>query len=76
MHPLLTTWSPILYTDYGYENYKNWIEVGGFDNVTFKQNGKAMKLLTKLSIENLLHPLYDRAVDPIGQVAGSLDLES
>ena len=41
MHPLLTTWSPILYTDYGYENYKNWIEVGGFDNVTFKQNGNA-----------------------------------
>ena len=56
MHPLLTTWPPILNTDYGYENYKNWIEVGGFDNVTFKQNGKAMKLLTKLSIENLLHP--------------------
>jgi N-acetyl sugar amidotransferase len=56
MHPLLTTWPPILYTDYGYENYKNWIEVGGFDNVTFKQNGKAMKFLTKLSIENLLHP--------------------
>tara|TARA_B110000003_G_C16583672_1_gene509028 strand:- start:97 stop:1323 length:1227 start_codon:yes stop_codon:yes gene_type:complete len=56
MHPLLTTWPPILYTDYGYENFKNWIEIGGFDNVTFKQNGKAMKLLTKLSIENLLHP--------------------
>ena len=56
MHPLLTTWSPILYTDYGYENFKNWIEIGGFDNITFKQNGKAMKLLTKLSIENLLHP--------------------
>jgi N-acetyl sugar amidotransferase len=56
MHPLTTTWSPILYTDYGYRNYKNWIEVGGFDNITFKQNGKAMKLLTKLAIENLLHP--------------------
>jgi len=56
MHPLLTTWPPILYTDYGYENYKNWIEVGGFDNITFKQNGKAMRLLTKLAIENLLHP--------------------
>ena len=56
MHPLLTTWSPILYTDYGYENYKNWIEIGGFDNVTFKPNGKAMKTLTRLSIENLLHP--------------------
>ncbi|SVB77903.1 uncharacterized protein METZ01_LOCUS230757, partial [marine metagenome] len=56
MHPLSTTFPPILYTDYGYENYKNWIEVGGFDNITFKQNGKAMRLLTKLAIENLLHP--------------------
>lgn len=56
MHPLTITWPPILYTDYGYRNWKNWIEVGGFDNLTFKQNGRAMKLLTKLSIENLLHP--------------------
>lgn len=56
MHPLTITWPPILYTDYGYKNFKNWIEVGGFDNITFKPNGKAMRLLTKLSIENLLHP--------------------
>ena len=56
MNPLCTTWSPIIYTDYGYENYKNWIELGGFDNVHFKQNGRAMKILTKLAIENLLHP--------------------
>ncbi len=56
MHPLTVTWPPILYTDYGLKNFKNWIEVGGFDNITFKPNGKAMKLLTKLSIENLLHP--------------------
>ena len=56
MHPLTVTWSPILYTDYGYQNFRNWIEIGGFDNISFKQNGKVMKLLTKLSIENLLHP--------------------
>lgn len=56
MNPLTVTWPPILYTDYGYENWKDWIEIGGFDNITFKQNGKAMKLLTKLSIENLFHP--------------------
>ena len=34
----------------------NWIEVGGFDNVTFKPNGRVHKLLTRLAIENLLHP--------------------
>jgi N-acetyl sugar amidotransferase len=56
MHPLTVTWPPILYTDYGYDNFKNWIDVGGFDNVSFRRNGRIMKLLTRLSIENLLHP--------------------
>tara|TARA_B100001964_G_C14236700_1_gene602829 strand:- start:1224 stop:2453 length:1230 start_codon:yes stop_codon:yes gene_type:complete len=56
MNPLTITWPPILYTDYGYKNFKNWITIGGFDNISFNQNGKVMKLLTKLAIENLLHP--------------------
>ncbi len=56
MHPLTVTWPPIMYTDYGYKNFKNWIEVGGFDNLTLKQNGRVMKLLTRLAIENLFHP--------------------
>ena len=55
MHPLTVTWPPILYTDYGYRNFKNWID-SGFDNISFYRNGKTMKLLTKLSIENLFHP--------------------
>jgi N-acetyl sugar amidotransferase len=55
MNPLTVTWPPILYTDYGYSNFKNWIDAG-FDNISFNRNGKVMKLLTKLSIENLLHP--------------------
>ncbi len=56
MHPLTVTWPPIMYTDYGYKNFRNWIEIGGFDNISFNQNGRVMKLLTRLSIENLLHP--------------------
>jgi N-acetyl sugar amidotransferase len=56
MNPLTVTWPPILYTDYGYRNFKNWIDVGGFDNISFNRNGKVMKLLTRLSIENLFHP--------------------
>ena len=56
MNPLTITWPPILYTDYGYENWKNWIDIGGFDNLAFTRNGHVMKLLTKLSIENLFHP--------------------
>lgn len=56
MNPLTITWSPIIYTDYGYENWKNWLDEGGFDNILIKSSGRVMKKLTKLSIENLLHP--------------------
>lgn len=55
MNPLTVTWPPILYTDYGYKNWKNWVD-SGFDNISWNRNGKVMKLLTKLSIENLFHP--------------------
>lgn len=55
MNPLTVTWPPILYTNYGYQNWKNWLD-SGFDNISFYRNGKVMKLLTKLSIENLFHP--------------------
>ena len=55
MNPLTVTWPPILYTDYGLKNWKNWLD-SGFDNISFYRNGRVMKLLTKLSIENLLHP--------------------
>ncbi|MDC0335474.1 N-acetyl sugar amidotransferase [Pseudodesulfovibrio sp.] len=56
MNPITVTWPPIIYTDYGYKNFRNWIEVGGFDNLSFNQNGRAHKILTRLAIENLLHP--------------------
>lgn len=56
MHPLTVTWPPILYTDYGYRNFRNWVEIGGFDNITFKPNGRVHRLLTRLAFENLLHP--------------------
>ncbi|MHA1598199.1 MAG: N-acetyl sugar amidotransferase [Alphaproteobacteria bacterium] len=56
MNPLTVTWPPILYTDIGMQNFRNWLEIGGFDNVTFKPNGRAQKLLTRLAIENLMHP--------------------
>ena len=29
MNPLTVTWPPIMYTDYGYQNWKNWIEIAG-----------------------------------------------
>lgn len=56
MHPLTVTWPPIIYTEAGWKNFRNWIYVGGFDNVTFNYNAKVHALLTRLAIENLLHP--------------------
>ena len=56
MHPLTVTWPPTLYTDYGWQNFQDWINIGGFDNISFKPNGRVHKLLTRLSIEYLLHP--------------------
>lgn len=56
MHPLTVTWPPIIYTDIGWKNFRNWIYRGGFDNISFNYNAKVHALLTKLSIENLLHP--------------------
>ena len=56
MHPITVTWPPILYTDYGLTNFRNWLEIGGFDNITYKPNGRVQRLLTRMSIENLLHP--------------------
>ena len=56
MNPLVVTWPPILYTEYGLKNYNNWINIGGFDSLVVRPNGRVMKKLTKLSILNLLHP--------------------
>ena len=36
MNPLTCTWQPVMYTDYGYENYKRWLDVGGFENIVVK----------------------------------------
>ncbi len=56
MNPLTVTWSPILYTDYGYKNFKNWISSGNLTNFSCQRDEQTMKLLTKLAIQNLLHP--------------------
>lgn len=58
MTPLTITWPPNLITDYGLENFKNWLDIGGFDNITFNPNGRVYKLLTKLAIQNLFHPFH------------------
>ena len=56
MNPLTVTWPPILYTDYGKENFNNWIKSGNLKNVSAKRDKETMKILTKFSILNLFHP--------------------
>lgn len=56
MNPLTITWPPIIYTDYGKQNFDKWLEIGGLDNITVKPNPRVLKILTRLAILKLLHP--------------------
>jgi N-acetyl sugar amidotransferase len=56
MNPLTVTWAPHLYTDIGFENFQNWMHVGGLDNFLYTPNGKLHRLMTKNAFHNLLHP--------------------
>jgi N-acetyl sugar amidotransferase len=56
MNPLTVTWAPHLYTNIGWENFTNWMHIGGLDNILFTPNGKLHRLLTRLAFVNLLHP--------------------
>ncbi len=56
MNPLTITWPPILYTKYGKQNFNNWLSNCKVDNISASRDHSTMKILTKLSIENLMHP--------------------
>ena len=56
MNPLTVTWSPHEFTDIGWQNFRNCIDIGGFDNILFTPNGRLHRLLTSLAFKNLLHP--------------------
>ncbi|MEZ7196522.1 N-acetyl sugar amidotransferase [Pseudodesulfovibrio karagichevae] len=55
MHPLTVTWAPHIYTDWGWKNFQRWIHAG-FENILVHPNGLTHRLLTRLALENLLHP--------------------
>jgi N-acetyl sugar amidotransferase len=54
MHPLLVTWPPLLYTEYGWRNYKRW--TAKHPSVVYKPSDEVHALLTRLATENLLSP--------------------
>lgn len=55
MNPLTVTWAPHLYTQWGWNNFNEWL-ASGFDNYLHTPNPKTHRLLTRLAVENMLHP--------------------
>jgi N-acetyl sugar amidotransferase len=56
MNPLTVTWAPHRYTQIGWKNLQDFINIGGFNNILFTPNGKLHRKLTSLAFKNLLHP--------------------
>ncbi len=70
MNPLTITWAPHKFTEVGWQNFQNWSNIGGLDNILFTPNGKLHRYLTKVSFLNLLHPfqpfiLGQRIIGPL-----------
>lgn len=53
MHPLTVTWSPFEYTPEGHVNFRNFIKVGGFNNLLASPNGKLHRKLSRVAFEAL-----------------------
>lgn len=56
MHPLTITWAPFEYTPLGYKNFRNFIKVGGFNNLMGWPNAKLMRKLARISFEAVGDP--------------------
>ena len=54
MHPLLVTWAPHIGTKWGMRNLERWQAIA--DHVMYTPNRSVHRLLTRLSLENILHP--------------------
>ena len=57
MNPLTCTFSPFIYTDWGWENLKNWTK-SGFENYLNTPNPLIYRLLSRISLENMFHPWH------------------
>ena len=54
MHPLLVTWAPHIYTDWGARNLRRWQSLA--DHILVTPRTDTHRLLTRLAVENLFHP--------------------
>ena len=57
MNPITITFSPFLYTDWGFKNLRNWINAG-FENYLNTPNQLVYRLLARISLEKMLHPWH------------------
>lgn len=51
MNPLTITWAPFEYTPEGYKNFRNFIKVGGFNNLMAWPNGAVHRKLARIAFE-------------------------
>ena len=56
MNPLTVTWSPMMWTDEGFENFQNLSKIGGIDSVLHTPRGDLHRYLTQQAFLNLCHP--------------------
>ncbi len=54
MHPLLVTWAPHIYTDWGFRNLQRMQSIA--DHILYTPCRETHRLLTRLAVDNLLHP--------------------
>lgn len=54
MHPLLMTWAPTIFTDWGWRNLVRWQSISS--HRLYTPNRETHRLFTRLSVENLFHP--------------------
>ena len=49
MNPLTVTWAPYIYTEWGWQNFKMWID-SGLPNYLYHPNGAVHRFLSRLSL--------------------------
>jgi N-acetyl sugar amidotransferase len=53
LHPLTITWAPFEYTPEGFRNFRNFTDVGGFNNLMAWPNGRVHRKLARVAFEAL-----------------------
>ena len=55
MHPLMATFAPTIFTEWGRRNLERWSQNSG-DHILWSPNGRTYRLLARFAVENLFYP--------------------